>query len=90
MLVLRLRTILMTCVLFRAMGGELFDRVVKHDGLSEDIAKLYFFQMLLAIEVSLTPVERQKNKMCQLRDWKRHYNVVVFVSVLTQAKYNPP
>ena len=33
------------------MGGELFDRVVKHDGLSEDIAKLYFYQMLLAIEV---------------------------------------
>ena len=33
------------------MGGELFDRVVKKDGLDEATAKLYFYQMILAIEV---------------------------------------
>ncbi|XP_063711519.1 myosin light chain kinase A-like [Symsagittifera roscoffensis] len=37
-------------VLERAIGGELFDRVVKKDGLDEFTAKLYFYQMLLAIE----------------------------------------
>ena len=37
-------------VLERAMGGELFDRVVKNDGLAEPIAKLFFYQMLQAID----------------------------------------
>lgn len=32
-------------------GGELFDRVVGHKRLKEATCKLYFYQMLLAVQV---------------------------------------
>uniref|UniRef100_A0A8C9V5U6 Checkpoint kinase 2 n=1 Tax=Scleropages formosus TaxID=113540 RepID=A0A8C9V5U6_SCLFO len=37
-------------VLFSMEGGELFDRVKEKKQLKEPIAKLYFYQMLLAVE----------------------------------------
>lgn len=38
-------------VCFRMEGGELFDRVVGHKRLKEATCKLYFYQMLLAVQV---------------------------------------
>jgi serine/threonine-protein kinase Chk2 len=32
-------------------GGELFDKVVGSKGLKEATCKLYFYQMLLAVQV---------------------------------------
>ena len=36
---------------FRMEGGELFDRVVGNKRLKEATCKLYFYQMLLAVQV---------------------------------------
>lgn len=33
-------------------GGELFDRVVNEGQLREDVAKIYFYQIVEAIKVS--------------------------------------
>lgn len=38
-------------VCFRMEGGELFDRVVGNKRLKEATCKLYFYQMLLAVQV---------------------------------------
>ena len=37
----------------RAEGGELFDRVVQEGKFSEQISKLYFYQLVIAIKVSM-------------------------------------
>lgn len=39
-------------VVFRAEGGELFDRVVEATKFSEELSKFYFYQMSVAIKVS--------------------------------------
>lgn len=39
------------CLCFRMEGGELFDRVVGNKRLKEATCKLYFYQMLLAVQV---------------------------------------
>jgi len=38
---------------FSVEGGELFDRIVKVGKFSEDIAKMLFYQMLLAVKVGV-------------------------------------
>jgi len=41
------------CLSVRMEGGELFNRVKSGNGLDEAVAKLYFYQMLTAVEVRL-------------------------------------
>lgn len=38
--------------MYSVEGGELFGRIKAKKQLEEDIAKLYFYQMLKAVEVS--------------------------------------
>ena len=42
---------LSVCLSVRMEGGELFNRVKAGHGLDEAVAKLYFYQMLMAVEV---------------------------------------
>lgn len=37
-------------------GGELFQKVKSQQQLKEDVAKLYFYQMLCAVQVSAAPI----------------------------------
>ena len=42
----------MTVCVFRMEGGELFHRIKSQQQLQESVAKLYFYQMLRAVQVS--------------------------------------
>lgn len=42
---------LLACICFRMEGGELYDRVSRPIKMKEEICKLYFYQMLLAVKV---------------------------------------
>ena len=42
-----------TVLCHRIEGGELFDRIVSTGRLSESTAKLFFYQMVLAVNVSI-------------------------------------
>lgn len=50
-LVLCIRGKGLLCSCFRMEGGELFDRVVGNKRLKEATCKLYFYQMLVAVQV---------------------------------------
>ena len=45
---------------YRVEGGELFDRVVSAGKFSERIAKLLFYQMLVAVKVCVCVREREE------------------------------
>ena len=42
-----------TYIIYSVEGGELFDRIVKVGRFSENIAKMLFYQMLLAVKVGV-------------------------------------
>ena len=77
-------------VLELAPGGELFDMIVKRQKFDESQAKMYFYQMISAIQVYILNILFWIMNYDLFLKNATHYNIFFYVLVFTRKSHYSP